>query len=238
MKILLSSCFLLSLCISVNAQTATAPEKDIIEVTGRAEKEITPDEIYVRILIQEKNESREKISIEQQEEKLRNAVTNAGIDIKNLSVSDVNADYMKIRWKTKEVMTQKAYILKTSTPQQLRKLFTELNKMEVKDAGIDHASHSKIDSLTKTVRLMAIKAAKDKALYLLTAINEKLGNCLVVREDSPSIYLNEANISNNSYSNFSVGRGASYETTPDFYEIGFQNIKLEYSIYCKFEIKH
>lgn len=235
MKTLLPFCFLLSFCISTNAQTATIPEKDIIEVTGKAEKEVTPDEIYVRILIQEKNESREKISIEQQEEKLRNAVTTAGIDLKNLSVSDVNADYMKIRWKTKEVMTQKAYILKTSTPQQLRKLFTELNKMEVKDAGIDHVSHSKIDSLTKTVRLMTIKAAKDKALYLLTAINEKLGNCLVVREDSPSFYLNEANISNNSYSTYNV---ASYETTPDFYEIGFQNIKLEYSIYCKFEIKH
>jgi uncharacterized protein YggE len=236
MKTLLPFCVLLSLCISTNAQTATIPEKDIIEVTGKAEKEVTPDEIYVRILIQEKNESREKISIEQQEEKLRNAVTTAGIDIKNLSVSDVNADYMKVRWKTKEVMTQKAYILKTSTPQQLRKLFTELNKMEVKDAGIDHVSHSKIDSLTKTVRIMAIKAAKDKAAYLLTAINEKLGNCLLVREAEPAYYSNT--LSNTvSYNNGGGGLEFNVDNMINE-EIGFQNIKLEYSIYCKFEIKH
>jgi hypothetical protein len=234
MKTLLPFCFLFSLCISANAQTATVPEKDIIEVTGKAEKEITPDEIYVRILIQEKNESREKISIEQQEEKLKNAVTAAGIDIKNLSVSDVNADYMKIRWKTKDVLTQKSYILKTSSPQQLRKLFTELDKIEVKDAGIDHVSHSKIDSLTKTVRITAIKAAKDKALYLLTAINEKLGSCLVVREESAFV-ISSANLSNNSYGG---SHGASYETTPDIYEIDFEKIKIESSIYCKFEIKH
>lgn len=236
MKRLLPLCCLLSLGSLLNAQNGPAPEKDIIEVTGKAEKEITPDEIYVRILLQEKNESREKITIEQQEEKLRTAVANAGIDIKNLSVSDVNADYMKVRWKTKDVMTQKAYILKTSTPQQLRKLFTELNKMEVKDAGIDHVSHSKIDSLTKTVRIMAIKAAKDKAAYLLTAINEKLGSCLVVKEEPASIYINTANISNNSYSNYSGGRLAAFESTPD--DIGFQKIKIDYSIYCKFEIKH
>lgn len=232
MKRLLSLCCLLSLGSVLNAQTGTAPEKDIIEVTGKAEKEITPDEIYVRILIQEKNESREKITIEQQEEKLRTAVTNAGIELKNLSVSDVNADYMKVRWKTKDVMTQKAYILKTSTPQQLRKLFTELNKIEVKDAGIDHVSHSKMDSLSKTVRVMAIKAAKEKAAYLLAAINEKVGSCLVVREEAP-FYINASNISNN----YLGGHSMSYETTPDI-EISFQNIKIDYSIYCKFEIKH
>lgn len=236
MKRLVPLCCLLSFGSLLNAQNGTAPEKDIIEVTGKAEKEITPDEIYVRILLQEKNESREKITIEQQEEKLRTAVTNAGIDIKNLTVSDVNADYMKVRWKTKEVMTQKAYILKTSTPQQLRKLFTELNKIEVKDAGIDHVSHSKMDSLSKTVRIMAIKAAKNKAAYLLAAINEQLGSCLVVREEPASIYIHEANISNNSYGGYIPGRLASFESTPD--DISFQNIKIDYSIYCKFEIKH
>ena len=236
MKRLLPLCCLLSLGSVLNAQNTTAPEKDIIEVTGKAEKEIAPDEIYVRILLQEKNESREKITIEQQEEKLRTAVTNAGIELKNLSVSDINADYMKVRWKTKDVMTQKAYILKTSTPQQLRKLFTELNKIEVKDAGIDHVSHSKIDSLTKVVRIMAIKAARDKASYLLAAINESPGRCLVVREETP-FYVNEANISNNSYHNYLGGRVA-YDSVGEYAEIDFQNIKIDYSIYCKFEIKH
>ncbi len=237
MKRLLPLCCLLSFGCLLNAQHDIAPEKDIIEVTGKAEKEITPDEIYVRILLEEKNESRGKITIEQQEEKLKTAVTNAGIDIKNLSVSDVNADYMKVRWKTKDVMIQKAYILKTATPQQLRTLFTELNKMEVKEAGIDHVSHSKLDSLTKTVRIMAIKAAKDKAAYLLTAINEKLGSCLVVREDPPSFYSNAANINTNSYTNYSGGR-LDYKVSGEYGDIGFQNIKIAYAIYCKFEIKH
>lgn len=236
MKTCLPLCCLLSLGFSAAAQTATVPEKDIIEVTGTAEKKIVPDEIYVRILIQEKNESREKITIEQQEEKLRNAVTAAGIELKNLSVSDVNADYMKVRWKTKEVMTQKVYLLKTSTPQQLKKLFTELNKIEVKDAGIDHVSHSKMDSLNKTVRIAAIKAAKDKAAYLLAAINEKPGNCLVVREAEPMSYPNI--LSNNiSYNNGGGGLEFNIDAMKDE-EIGFQNINITYSIYCKFEIKH
>lgn len=235
MKRFLPLCCLLSLGSLLHAQTGIVPEKDIIEVSGKAEKEIIPDEIYVRILLQEKNESREKITIEQQEEKLRTAVSNAGIELKNLSVSDVNADYLKVRWKTKDVMTRKAYRLKTSTSQELRKLFTELDKIDVKDAGIDEVSHSKIDSLTRTVRIMAIKAAKDKATYLLAAINEKVGSCLVVREENPTFYIKAANIGNNNYGGYHA-RYSSFESTPE--EVGFKKIKIEYSIYCKFEIKH
>ncbi len=211
-------------------------EKDIIEVVGKAEKEIMPDEIYVKITLKEKTESREKITIEQQEEKLKKAVLNANIDLKNLAISDVNSNYIKVRWNTKDVMTQKEYMLKTSTPQQLRLLFTELNKVEVKEAEIDHVSHSKIDSLTKAVRIDAIKAAKDKAGYLLTAINEKVGNCILVQESNPQLYVNENALSNNSYSSYSFNSVNVSENI--IQDIGFQKISIEYSIYCKFEIKH
>lgn len=225
----------LSFCLK--AQTTILPiEKDIIEVVGKAEKEIMPDEIYVKITLKEKTESREKITIEQQEEKLKKAVLNANIDLKNLAISDVNSNYIKVRWNTKDVMTQKEYMLKTSTPQQLRLLFTELNKVEVKEAEIDHVSHSKIDSITKAVRIDAIKAAKDKAGYLLTAINEKVGNCILVQESNPQMFVNTNAISNNSYSNYSYNSVSVSEDVSQ--DLGFQKISIEYSIFCKFEIKH
>ena len=42
-----------------------------------------------------------KISIEEQEEKLKNAVKSLDIDLSNLYLSDVNADYVTVRWKRK-----------------------------------------------------------------------------------------------------------------------------------------
>lgn len=224
--------------LAVKAQVSNPSiEKDIIEVSGKAEKEIMPDEIYVKITLKEKTESREKITIEQQEEKLKKAVLNAGIDLKNLAISDVNSSYIKVRWNAKDVITQKEYMLKTSTPQQLRLLFSELNKIEVKEADIDHVSHSKIDSLTKAVRIDAIKAAKDKATYLLNAINEKVGSCILVQESNPQFYINANALSNNSYTTYNYSPSKLLSESI-FEDIGFQKINIEYSIYCKFEIKH
>lgn len=222
----------------VNSSTPQSlPEKDVIEVTGTVEEEIMPDEIYVKITIREKMDSREKITIEQQEEKLKTAVIGAGIDIKNLSVSDLSADYIRVRWNKKDVMSKKEYVLKTTNTTQLKLFYKELDKIDIEEADIYKVTHSKLDSIKKAVRIKAIKAAKDKATYLLTSINENVGKCLLVQEQS-SYYANENNnrnvnarymISNEAYSN---------KTSNNDDEIGFKKIKVSYSIFCKFEIRH
>lgn len=222
----------------INSSTPQSlPEKDVIEVTGTVEEEIMPDEIYVKITIREKMDSREKITIEQQEEKLKTAVIGAGIDIKNLSVSDLSADYIRVRWNKKDVMSKKEYVLKTTNTTQLKLFYKELDKIDIEEADIYKVTHSKLDSIKKAVRIKAIKAAKDKATYLLTSINENVGKCLLVQEQS-SYYANENNnrnvnarymISNEAYSN---------KTSNNDDEIGFKKIKVSYSIFCKFEIRH
>jgi hypothetical protein len=96
-----------------------------------------------------------------------------------------------------------------------------------------------MDSLRKEVKILAIKAAKDKADYLLTAINEQTGKPLVVKE-------NEI-LPNRTLSNVNVRGGRSSETeyfvdgmkmkSEENNEIQFQKIKIQTSIYVKFSIK-
>ncbi len=90
-------------------------EKPYIEVTGSADHEVIPDEIYINIVIREKYVNKEKVTIESQEEKLKTFLKVIGIDIKNLYLSDVNADYVKVKWRTKDVLTKKDYTLKVAT---------------------------------------------------------------------------------------------------------------------------
>ena len=117
-------------------------------------------------------------------------------------------------------------------------VFLELEKLEITDAYISKVNHSKMDSLRKEVKILAIKAAKDKAEYLLTAIGEQTGKPLIIREVDGS--------SNQAYSN--VSRGVSSENLGVNYyteknkdkegnEIQFQKIKIKTSIYIKFLIK-
>jgi uncharacterized protein YggE len=149
---------------------AKLDEQPYIEVTGTAEQEIVPDEIYIGIVIREKYAGKVKLSIEEQEVKLKNAVKSLGIDLDNLYLSDVNADYVKIRWQKKDVLTKKEYTLKVSNATAVGQVFVELEKLEITDGFIAKVNHSKMDKWKKEVKIQAIQDAKEKAQYLLKAI--------------------------------------------------------------------
>lgn len=218
------------------AQTSEIDARPYIEVTGTAEKEIVPDEIYIGISIHERYVNKIKVTIEEQETNLKNMVKSLSIDLKNLSLSDADADYIRVRWQKKDVMTKKNYTLKVSDVATLNKVFEGLEKLEITDASIDRVSHSKIDELRKEVRILAIKAAKEKAEYLTAAIGSSIGIPLVINEiPQNGIYninkynLNSNIISNETYQNYG---GAELPET-----IQFENIKLTASIYIKYLIK-
>ena len=80
----------LGLCsYSVFAQNADLRRK--IEVTGIAEKEVTPDIINVTISLQEYMDGRKKTTIDQLENQLESAVKLAGIAKEDFTISNVSA---------------------------------------------------------------------------------------------------------------------------------------------------
>src|ERR1700752_1391520 len=62
-----------------------------IEVTGIAEKEITPDIINVSISLQEYLDGKKKVTIDQLEGQLEDAVKQAGIAKEDFTISNVSA---------------------------------------------------------------------------------------------------------------------------------------------------
>ncbi len=178
------------------------------------------------------------MTIEEQEEKLKAAVKSIGIDLKNLFLSDANADYVKISWQKKDVLTKKDYTLKVSNATSVGQVFQELEKLEITDASVLKVNHSKIDSLRKEVRIMAIKAAKEKADYLLTAIGEQTGKPLIVTETPQPIIREEiARMPLRSSANFISIDDVPASNGNKVQEIQFQKIKLSSGVYVKFSIK-
>jgi uncharacterized protein YggE len=216
-----------------NEQIDTRP---YIDVTGTAEKEVVPDEIFINIVLRERYENKEKMTIDIQEEKLKTSLKEIGIDIKNLVLSDANADYVKIKWKTKDLLTEKDYTLKVTNADAVSKVFGVLDKLTINDAFILKVSHSLIDSLKKEVKIKAIQAAKAKADYLLAAIGEKTGKAIVVEERDYALFqqqnrfLNEV-VVNSNYSN----QGLNYKEKEEDV-IQFQKIKIQSGVFVKFLI--
>jgi uncharacterized protein YggE len=224
---------------SIMAQTAVTKEEQTpyIEVLGSSEKEIVPDEIYVEIVLRERFDNKLKITIEEQEKSLMKALLSIGISLDRLTLSDANANVVKINWKKNDLINKKEYTLKLSTAQEVGAVYTELDKIEITQAHITRVTHSKLDSLKKELRIEAIKNAKEKADYLLKAIGEQTGSPLIVKEVEKSSINYVENVS---------GRGARggmdidkvYLFEPELKGvIQFQKIKIQSQIYVKFGIK-
>lgn len=205
-----------------------------IEVTGYAEKLINPDEIYISIIIKDRESGRDNTSIEVQVVALKKTLQELNISIDNLTVSDAHADYIRIKWSKKDVVSQSEYELKVSTSKEAASVFSMLDELKIENARISRISHSKLITLQKELRIMAIKAAKDKADYLLEAIGQKTGTALVVKEQTINDFAHNID-------GFNI-RGALGESVVQYSpskfkgEIQFKKIKLESNIYVKFEI--
>lgn len=223
----------LLLAATLTAQNPIGEEKPYIEVNGTGELEVIPDEIYVAITLKERSNNKKTVSIEEQEQNLKNALKNLKVDLKNLSLAGADADLVRVEWRKKGVITQKQYSLKLANATILGQVFSELDKLEITDAYVSHVQHSKIDSLRKVVKIMAIKAAKNKADYLLAAIGEKTGKALIVRENDVAYHQPVWTMANARMDK--LESSTSYENYND--PIDFKKIKVESSIYVKFGIQ-
>lgn len=220
--------------IALPAFGQSKPEElPYIDVTGTAEKEVIPDEIYLSITLRERYEGKTKIPIEAQEEKLKDTLRRLNIGLDQLSVAGANAGYIRVSRKAKDVITRKDYELKLSDATTLGKLFEALDQIAITDAAVSRVHHSKMDELRREVRIQAMIAAKEKADYLLAAIGEQTGKPLVVQERDafgPMPISNVQHRINETIAGVMDAAGGEDE-------IQFNKIKIQISIYVKFGIK-
>ena len=207
--------------------------KRFIEVTGTAETEVVPDEIFITITLREPNDNKEKNSIEKQEKELRDHIKSLGIDLSNLTLNSADADYGKIRAFKKDVTVSKSYILKVGNAEMVGKLYERLDKMNAHDAFVSRYSHTRILDLQKENRIKAIKASLEKVKYLLEAVSQQPGPPLQILEtenyvqDGPQPVYRAYKNALQSYDSEAGGEDQA---------ISFKKIKIRSGFIVKYEI--
>lgn len=211
---------------TVNADT-NKPRR-YIEVTGIAELEVVPDEIYLSITLNEADH-KDRRSIDRMERDLVNVIQSLGISTEDLTIAGANSKLVKAFWSGKKIYSRKDYILKLTEAQTIGELLEELERKKIANVHIQRLAHSKIDTFRKRVKIMAIKAAKDKADYLLQAIGEHTGHPIFIQE-------------RNNYNPPMYARNVSYAMKNERvkiapkYKLEFQEMKLKYEVFARFEI--
>ncbi|MEM6719140.1 MAG: SIMPL domain-containing protein [Bacteroidota bacterium] len=208
-------------------------DQNYIEVTGKAELLVIPDEIYVSIKLTEKNH---KKTIETQEQALIASLKSLKIDTdKDFSVSDFQGDYVRYFLKRNEVEKVKTYQLIVHDGATLSKVFLALDRLNITNANIEKVSHSEIEKLNRDVKIQSLKVAKEKATQYAQAIDQEIGKALFIQETNPNLNFASNNIrirGQGSISNYS-----RRDKLPEFINLSFQKINLTATVLTRFELK-
>lgn len=232
-QILILTVFVFAFRLADAQYVQPGQEKPYIEVVGNGEMEIIPNEIYISFTLKERMDGKKKITIEDQEREMKKQLQKAGFNLDNLSLADASAGFVPVKRKKQEVLTSKNYIIKVATTNEVASVFDVLDSVEALNADISRVAHSEIEKYRKEVKIIAVKAAKEKAGYLLEAVGESAGKPLMIQErESYDDIMPVAN-----YRMKAMATMADSEMAPEeLPELSFQKIKLKYSVFARFAI--
>ena len=200
-----------------------------VQVNGRAEKEITPDEFYLQIIINERD-SKGKISVESQQRDMIAALKKLGVDVeKQLKVANLSSEFFK---KKTSVATAK-YQLQLGTSAEVARAWQALDNLGISDVSILKVSHSRLGEYKREVRLEAMRNAQQSAREMAEAVGQTIGRCFYIYDANndvmPAFYDNAVVMRS---AKLAVAEGAVEEEPLDF-----KTIRLEYSVQAKFVLE-
>ena len=169
-----------ALSVSGTAIAQNANNLKVIEVSATAQKAVTPDEIFLNITINEK-ENKGKVSIEQQEKQMIKTLQDLGINVKGqLTIKNMGSSLKTYALKKDEIYAAKDYSLKLSSASTAYAAIDALNSI-----GISHitlgktALSSKLQIETKDNLLAeATKKAYENAKIMASAVGSNAGNAI------------------------------------------------------------
>lgn len=233
-----SLCILiLSIPFLVSAQTGPKNfiDQNYIEVTGKAEIEVAPNLIYLRIILDEK-ENKGKISLGDMEKRMIDKLTEIGVDIeKDLAIKDLTSNFKFYLLLKTDIILSKEYILTVYDAKSAARVFVEFQKIDISNISVAKLDHTDIEKFRKEVKILAIKAAKDKAEYLALAIDQSIGRAIFIQELQANSFSNQ---NTNILIRGTPGASSIYGSrAPSLPNIEFEKLRFEYSIQVRFELK-
>ena len=206
-----------------------------IEVTGSSETEIIPDEIHFMITIKEywqeefekkskPEDYQTKVPVNEIEHNLMSALKQAGIAPSDIQTKEVG-DYWRERGK--DFLISKTFDIKLQNPDQINRIIQTVNTKGIQSMNIGELKNKDLQEYRKQGKIEALKAARQKADYLVAAMGQKLGNVLrIVEPDERSFSYFQPQ---SAMSNVAI---PSYDSNPE----NFRTIKLRYQMTARFEI--
>jgi uncharacterized protein len=227
MKKIITTAILVFFITGIFAQ-APNPFPKTINVNGSADMEITPDEIYVVVTLKEyEKKGTGKIGIEKIKTDFLNSCSSVGLHDSLITIASYEGNLLKKKRSKEELYATISYQIKFNNSKKIDELVNKLDDEATQNFDVVRVSHSKIQEYRKQARILAIKAAKEKAAYLTEAVGESLGTAVTITEyNSGGVqpYISQASFANRMENaslndSFNAGGGIDFKKIKVFMEV-------------------
>jgi len=223
-----------------NTQPGCYPFPKTISVTGSAEMDVIPDEIYVQVDLREyKKKGEEKTELDKIKNEFLAGCRAAGIADSNIAVASYDGYNMSNIWRRRkkdpDLLSSISYQLRFSNTKLLDELVNRLDDEATVNFSIVRTSHSKITEYRKQLKILAVKAAREKAVYLSESVNEQLGAAITITE--PEEYTASDVLAGTYKSNSNVVRQKMDAYGANDYGIDYRKIKIRFEVKALYALK-
>ena len=213
-------------------QTKNFIDRPYVETSAFVDTLVTPDEIFLAILITEAD-TKGKTSVEELESKMESTLKALGIDTKeDLTLTDLASNFKKYFLRSQDILKSKSYQLKVKTAQMAGRAIIALENIEIANVQLSRLEYSEMDKLKLDLKSKAILKAKQQARAMVEPLGQSVGSALHIFDQS-----------NNRLGRFYDARSAtvelkSYAAEADYQpaDIEFQKIRVESSLSVKFKL--
>lgn len=185
--------------------TAQQNNQPCIDQSAKAERKVTPDELYISITINEKD-TKGKVTVEQQQNAMIKALQALKIDVeKNLTLNfmDSQVSYTTFR-RNLTPRTTATYMLKLDNADTMQKVISSLEANGITNIQLVSTRYSKADELYNELGVEAMKKAQSQAAILAGAVGQSIGAAISINSWSsnsggaqPRLYKSRAVIEEN-----------------------------------------
>lgn len=166
------------------AQSKNFLDTPYLETSSQVDTLVTPDKIYLSIIIQEKD-TKGRVSVEEQENQMAERFKAMGIDLEEqLVIKDMGSNFKKYFLRQKEVLKSKQYSLVVYSGKELGEVMAALEQLEIANTNIEKTEYSKMEELELELRTKAVKKALQKAEALTKPLGQKVGMAIHIADNS------------------------------------------------------
>ena len=211
-----------------------AQEQPYIDMNTTVEREVTPDEIFLRITIDE-NDYKGKKTLEQMQKSLLEVLRKSNVDAAEaLSLNYMGSEVgYKLFSKDIKPKTEAVYTLKLHDVITMQKVIESLENVQLTNIILAKTKYTKEEELKRSMSIDAMRQAQAEARVLAGAVEQQVGKAISI-----SSWISKGETAQpRLYKSRSVSNDAMDISEEQTSQISIAKITYRFNVSVRFELK-